>query len=67
MEREILVKTMVESYSPTELATKLVECEEQLRCSREDIRGKDAELMYLRETNWLLKDIIAKLAERSSE
>lgn len=67
MDREILVKTMVESYSPNELATKLVECEDELRVSRENVRERDVELMSLRETNWLLKEIITKLTERGAE
>lgn len=67
MDREILVKTMVESYSPTELATKLVEREDELRVSCENVRERDIELMNLRETNWLLKDIITKLTERGAE
>ena len=67
MDKEILVKTMVESYSPNELATKLVECEEQLRCSHENIRERDIELMSLRDNNYFLKDIISKLTERSLE
>ena len=67
MDREILVKTMVESYSPNELATKLVECEDELRVSREKVRERDVELMSLRETNWLLKEIITKLTERGAE
>ena len=67
MDREILIKAMVEQYSPNELATKLVECTEDLRCSHEDIRAKEAELMSLRETNWLLKEIITKLTERADK
>lgn len=67
MDREILIKTMVESYSPNELATKLVECEDALRVSRENVREKDVELMNLRETNWLLKEIITKLTERADK
>ena len=67
MDREILVKTMVESYSPNELATRLVECEEELRCSRENVRERDIELMNLRDTNYFLKDIIAKIAERADK
>lgn len=67
MDIEILIKTMVESYSPNELATKLVECEEELRVSRENVREKDVELMSLRETNWLLKEIITKLTERADK
>ena len=67
MDREILVKAMVETYSPTELATKLVECEEDLRCSSENTRERDIELMSLRETNYLLKEIITKLTERADK
>lgn len=67
MDREILVKTMVESYSPTELATKLVECEDELRVSSENVREREIELMSLRETNWLLKEIITKLTERADK
>lgn len=64
MDREILIKTMVESFSPVELATKLYECEEKLRCCQNDIRAKDVELMYLRDMNWFLKDMIPRLTER---
>ena len=67
MDREILIKTIMESYSPMELATKLVECEEALKNCHEDIRTKDAELMYLRETNFFLKDLVARLTKGGAE
>ena len=67
MDKEIKVKSIMEAYSPAELATRLIECEERVIELNADIRWKDAELMYLRETNWFLKDLVAKLTERGAE
>lgn len=67
MNKDLMVRNLIQEYTPQELATFLIESEEQKRCGQAEINRLCNENMFLREWCDYLKMLVLDMVNQGKD